>query len=189
MSDYRLNIKVQNARILRRMEAAGIWSASELARQVGACPTIIGELLNLKKPAFTKRGEWRPTVHKISAVLNCMPEDLFSDAQRETQLKTNRAYIETSEAEISFVLAQRSQDSLPPDKIFEQEQVREQLRDALNTLRPREKLVVSARFGLDGPAQTLWDLADEMNISSERVRQIEMKAIRKLGRPSRRIMQ
>ena len=56
----------------------------------------------------------------------------------------------------------------------------------LKSLTPREERVIALRFGLeDGHARTLEELGREFNVTRERVRQIEAKALRKLRHPSR----
>ena len=64
--------------------------------------------------------------------------------------------------------------------------LREQLMDVLNTLTPREKKVLELRFGIvDGRTRTLEEVGKEFNVTRERIRQIEAKALRKLRHPSR----
>ena len=64
--------------------------------------------------------------------------------------------------------------------------MREQLQDVLDTLTPREKKVLTLRFGLDdGRLRTLEEVGKEFDVTRERIRQIEAKALRKLRHPSR----
>ena len=64
--------------------------------------------------------------------------------------------------------------------------LREQLVDVLKTLTPREETVLRMRFGLeDGQPKTLEEVGKEFNVTRERIRQIEAKALRKLRHPSR----
>lgn len=64
--------------------------------------------------------------------------------------------------------------------------LREQLVDVLDTLTPREEKVLRLRFGLDdGRVRTLEEVGREFNVTRERIRQIEAKALRKLRHPSR----
>ena len=64
--------------------------------------------------------------------------------------------------------------------------LREQLSDVLSTLTPREEKVLRLRFGLeDGRSRTLEEVGKEFNVTRERIRQIEAKALRKLRHPSR----
>ncbi len=64
--------------------------------------------------------------------------------------------------------------------------MREQLAEVLKTLTPREARVLSLRYGLeDGNPKTLEEVGKEFNVTRERIRQIEAKALRKLRHPSR----
>ncbi len=65
--------------------------------------------------------------------------------------------------------------------------LKEQLEEVLGTLTDREQMVLKLRFGLDdGRARTLEEVGKEFNVTRERIRQIEAKALRKLRHPSRR---
>ncbi len=73
-----------------------------------------------------------------------------------------------------------------PAEIATQELLKEQLDRVLDELTPREKRVLQLRFGLkDGHARTLEEVGQEFNVTRERIRQIEAKALRKLRHPSR----
>ena len=75
--------------------------------------------------------------------------------------------------------------TLPPDAAS-RELLKEQLSAALNTLTPRERRVIQLRFGLeDGRSRTLEEVGKEFNVTRERIRQIEAKALRKLRHPTR----
>ena len=64
--------------------------------------------------------------------------------------------------------------------------LKEQLVDVLDTLTDREQKVLKLRFGLeDGKARTLEEVGREFDVTRERIRQIEAKALRKLRHPSR----
>ena len=64
--------------------------------------------------------------------------------------------------------------------------LREQLAEVLKTLTPREEKVLCLRYGLaDGRMHTLEEVGDEFQVTRERIRQIEAKALRKLRHPSR----
>ena len=76
--------------------------------------------------------------------------------------------------------------ALAPDEAANQAMLREQLEEILGTLSDREKRVLELRFGLiDGVPKTLEDVGKEFNVTRERIRQIEAKAIRKLRRPGK----
>jgi len=64
--------------------------------------------------------------------------------------------------------------------------LRRELMSVLKSLTPREERVITLRFGLDdGRPRTLEELGKEFNVTRERIRQIEAKALRKLRHPSR----
>ena len=64
--------------------------------------------------------------------------------------------------------------------------LREQLNEVLNTLTDREAKVLKLRFGLeDGKSRTLEEVGQRFEVTRERIRQIEAKALRKLRHPSR----
>ncbi|ANX00013.1 RNA polymerase subunit sigma [Thermoclostridium stercorarium subsp. thermolacticum DSM 2910] len=77
-------------------------------------------------------------------------------------------------------------DAPAPDESAAFTLLKEQLMDVLDTLTPREEKVLRLRFGLDdGRARTLEEVGKEFNVTRERIRQIEAKALRKLRHPSR----
>lgn len=78
------------------------------------------------------------------------------------------------------------QESPAPAEAASYELLREQLNEVLHTLTPREEQVLRLRFGLeDGRQRTLEEVGQQFNITRERIRQIEAKALRKLRHPSR----
>jgi RNA polymerase primary sigma factor len=77
-------------------------------------------------------------------------------------------------------------NALPPMDIASKQLLKEQIEDVLGTLTPREQRVLQLRFGLeDGRSRTLEEVGVEFNVTRERIRQIEAKALRKLRHPSR----
>lgn len=77
-------------------------------------------------------------------------------------------------------------DAPAPDNMATYAMLKKQLNEVLSTLTPREEKVLRLRFGLDdGKTRTLEDVGKEFNVTRERIRQIEAKALRKLRHPSR----
>ena len=77
-------------------------------------------------------------------------------------------------------------NALPPADAASRQLLREQIEEVLCTLSPRERRVIQLRFGLeDGRSRTLEEVGKEFNVTRERIRQIEAKALRKLRHPSR----
>ncbi|MCD7767222.1 MAG: RNA polymerase sigma factor RpoD, partial [Oscillospiraceae bacterium] len=78
------------------------------------------------------------------------------------------------------------EDASEPSEAASFSLLREQLTEVLSTLTPREEKVLRLRFGLeDGCTRTLEEVGKEFNVTRERIRQIEAKALRKLRHPSR----
>ncbi len=80
----------------------------------------------------------------------------------------------------------KDESSLSPEEYATNEILKEEINDVLDTLQPREKQVLELRFGLtDGTCYTLEEVGKRFNVTRERIRQIEAKALRKLRHPSR----
>ena len=80
----------------------------------------------------------------------------------------------------------QDEDSPAPHDAASYTLLKEQLEEVMNTLTPREAKVLKLRFGLeDGKSRTLEEVGREFNVTRERIRQIEAKALRKLRHPSR----
>ncbi len=78
------------------------------------------------------------------------------------------------------------EDASEPSEAASFSLLKEQLMTVLDTLTPREKKVLELRFGIvDGRTRTLEEVGKEFNVTRERIRQIEAKALRKLRHPSR----
>lgn len=80
----------------------------------------------------------------------------------------------------------KDESSLSPEEYTENEILKEEIDDVLQSLQPREQEVLRLRFGLkDGTCHTLEEVGKKFNVTRERIRQIEAKALRKLHHPSR----
>jgi len=80
----------------------------------------------------------------------------------------------------------KDESSLSPEEYATNEILKEEINEVLDTLQAREKQVLELRFGLiDGTCYTLEEVGKRFNVTRERIRQIEAKALRKLRHPSR----
>ncbi len=126
-----------------------------------------------------------PTAEEIAEELNMSVEkvrDIMKIAQDPVSLETPIGEEEDSHLG-DFI---PDNDSPAPADAASQTLLREQLNDVLNTLTPREAQVLRLRFGLeDGQTRTLEEVGRQFNITRERIRQIEAKALRKIRHPSR----
>ncbi len=126
-----------------------------------------------------------PTAEEIAAELD-MAVDKVREIQRVSQEPVS---LETpiGEEEDSHLGDFIEDDAAPaPADAASMLLLKEQLGDVLKTLTPREEKVLALRFGLvDGHPHTLEEVGKEFNVTRERIRQIEAKALRKLRHPSR----
>ena len=126
-----------------------------------------------------------PTAEEIAMEIN-MPVDKVCEIMRVAQEPVS---LETpiGEEEDSHLGDFIPDDDAPaPADAASHTLLREQLSEVLDTLTPREEKVLRLRFGLeDGRSRTLEEVGKEFNVTRERIRQIEAKALRKLRHPSR----
>ena len=126
-----------------------------------------------------------PSAEEIAAEMN-MPVDKVRDilkiAQEPVSLETPIGEEEDSHLG-DFI---PDEDASEPSEAASFSLLKEQLMEVLDTLTPREKKVLELRFGIvDGRTRTLEEVGKEFNVTRERIRQIEEKALRKLRHPSR----
>ncbi len=144
----------------------------------------INKVKKVSSQLLHKNGH-EPTAEEIAVELDMMPEkvrEIMRVAQEPVSLETP-----IGEEEDSHLGDFIPDDEAPaPADAASHLLLKEQLRDVLNTLTPREEKVLSLRFGLeDGRPRTLEEVGKEFDVTRERIRQIEAKALRKLRHPSR----
>ena len=126
-----------------------------------------------------------PTAEEIAAEMHMeLPkvEEILKIAQEPVSLETPIGEEEDSHLG-DFI---QDEEASQPAEAASYTLLREQLEEVLNTLTPREEQVLRMRFGLtDGKAHTLEEVGKEFDVTRERIRQIESKALRKLRHPSR----
>ncbi len=151
-------------------------------------PVHMVETINKAKKASSmllhKNGH-EPSAEEIAGELQ-MPVDKVREIMRVAQEPVS---LETpiGEEEDSHLGDFIPDDDAPaPADAASHTLLREQLSDVLSTLTPREAKVLRLRFGLeDGRPRTLEEVGKEFDVTRERIRQIEAKALRKLRHPSR----
>ncbi len=151
-------------------------------------PVHMGETISkIKKASIQLLHEYghEPSIEEIAEYLGSSP-DKIKEAMRAAQEPVS---LETpiGEEEDSHLGDFIPDDStLTPQEAALQTMLKEQLDSVLSTLTPREEKVIRLRFGLDdGRPRTLEEVGEEFDVTRERIRQIEAKALRKLRHPSR----
>ncbi len=126
-----------------------------------------------------------PTTEELAKELNMSQEkvrEIMKIAQEPVSLETPIGGEDESHLE-DFI---PDEDAPAPSEAASYMLLRDQLNDVIDSLTPREARVLKLRFGLeDGRARTLEEVGQEFDVTRERIRQIEAKALRKLRHPSR----
>ncbi len=144
----------------------------------------INKLIRVSRQLLQELGR-EPTPEEIAAEMNMPVErvrEILKISQEPVSLETP-----IGEEEDSHLGDFIQDDNVPvPVDAAAYTLLREQLEEVLDTLTEREKKVLSLRFGLeDGRGRTLEEVGREFNVTRERIRQIEAKALRKLRHPTR----
>jgi len=144
----------------------------------------INKLMRVQKKLIQKLGR-EPTEQDLSKEMN-MPPDQVRAVKRMAQqpISLQSKVGDNDDAHYGDFIPDLSSEN--PFEVTEGHLLKERLRDILNTLTDRERQVVDFRFGLsDGYSRTLEEVGRLFNVTRERIRQIEAKALRKLRHPSR----
>ena len=144
----------------------------------------INKVKKVSSQLLHKNGH-EPTAEEISKEIDMPVEkvrEIMRVAQEPVSLETPIGEEEDSHLG-DFI---QDEDAPAPADAASHTLLKEQLSDVLSTLTPREEKVLRLRFGLeDGRSRTLEEVGKEFDVTRERIRQIEAKALRKLRHPSR----
>ena len=144
----------------------------------------INKLIRTSRHLLQRRGR-EPTPEEISKELE-MPVEKVMEIQKIAQdpVSLETPIGEEDDSHLGDFI--QDDDSPAPQDAAAYTMLKEQLAEVMSTLTPREAKVLRLRFGLDdGKARTLEEVGKEFDVTRERIRQIEAKALRKLRHPSR----
>lgn len=147
--------------------------------QVGALNKI-----NKAFAKFEQEHERTPSAEELASMLN-MPKEKVVDTLRVSgrHVSIDAPFVEGEENSLLDVLA--NPDSPRADSALIKESLSREINRALATLTDRERDIVKYFFGIDYPQKTLEEIADEFDLTRERVRQIKEKAVRRLRHSTR----
>jgi len=144
----------------------------------------INKLLRVSRRLAQEHGR-EPNSREIGKRMELPPEkvrEIVKVAQLPVSLESPIG--EEEDSHLSDFIEDRN--ALPPVDAASKQLLKEQIDEVLSCLTPREQRVLVLRFGLeDGRSRTLEEVGQEFNVTRERIRQIEAKALRKLRHPSR----
>ncbi len=144
----------------------------------------INKLIRTSRHLLQQLGR-EPTPEELSAEME-MPIDKVMEIQKIAQdpVSLETPIGEEDDSHLGDFI--QDDDSPAPHDAASYTLLKEQLQEVMSTLTPREEKVLRLRFGLeDGKARTLEEVGREFQVTRERIRQIEAKALRKLRHPSR----
>ena len=144
----------------------------------------INKLIRTSRHLLQQLGR-EPTPEEISKELE-MPVERVMEIQKIAQdpVSLETPIGEEDDSHLGDFI--QDDDSPAPQDAAAYTLLKEQLEEVMSTLTPREAKVLKLRFGLeDGKARTLEEVGKEFDVTRERIRQIEAKALRKLRHPSR----
>lgn len=180
MTDYRVQLKVRNARLLRAIEAVGQKPGPKFAEVVGISYTChLLPYLNLTRAPFDAAGNLRPCAEKLCLYFNRLPGDLWAPEQCEP-LVHNSGEVELTAAGVAQLLL--PDHDTDPARAIEQEQTANAVQAVVDRLPRRMGEVLKLRYGIGGAALTLQETAKVLNVTAEGVRRLEFQALRHLRR-------
>jgi RNA polymerase primary sigma factor len=154
-------------------------NSDELALEAGFMEPGDVEIIRLAQESRTQvpldvRRRWMRAANKVGRIMRASEEPMSLESPVGTEDSSQLG---------DFI---EDQDALEPMDAAAREMLREQVKNALAVLSDREREVLELRFGLiDGKDHTLEEVGQYFNVTRERVRQIEAKALRKLRHPTR----
>lgn len=185
MKEYRIKVTVRNNLLLLAIEKAGYKSQSDFAKELNVSLNQLNALIAMRTCPITNEGNFTDLANQIMEVLGACPTDLWSTEQLNMRLKRNSTETEISKMELQKVLGMNPIDLIefknPDVELYEKEE-KNLVKKVLKTLTFNEQSVIGKRFFDE---KSLENVGKELNLSSQRISQIEKKAIRKLKHPSR----
>lgn len=203
MKDLRAVIRIKNNYLISFRESLGL-TQEEIAKKFKVSFTKWNAYENLREYPISRKttGEilgWNSFAVKISKAMNKEPRDIFPEAFQFIEKNITSFEID-SDIYLSLQANENKNIFLldSPDKILEEDDLKNTVREVLETLNPREREVLERRYGFNGEAESLdavglaipkfhknGKLIKNSFITRERIRQIEAKALRKLRHPAR----
>jgi DNA-binding CsgD family transcriptional regulator len=176
--DYKLELKIKNGYLSMMMSENGIKTAAELSRLSGASQQDIGAMLALQYTPIAKDGQLKSGASKLCEYFGCAVDAIFPMDHMYLPLEQNKF-----EGYVNLEEMQRIASC--PSELIAIDDARSVVHMALDKLTEREQRVLTMLFGMgDQRKLTLEEAGKQLDVTRERIRQIEAKALRKLRHPS-----
>ena len=191
VNPYLVKVSIRNNLIIKAIHKAGYRNVSQFCEQNGMAKTQLTELISFRTPPLTKEGEFREPAKKLMEGLCALPTELWTAEQLTMELKRNTSIKEVNLDAMLSVLGINAEEALQmieppkPDEVLEEKEKAQVVGEMLDSLTPREARVLRMRFGIGCDEHTLEEVGKKLDVTSERIRQMEVKALRKMKHPSR----
>lgn len=180
MNEYNITLKIRNNLLLQAFRNKGEVIGRALAEKIGMRYDSLNGYIALKRSPLNAEGEYRDDVYKICEFLNMMPTKLWTDEQLTPLIKST-VEVTASYDQLNMYLPYAN-DGLAS---LEYEETQHIVDEVLNTIQPRYAEILKRRYGIGVKKATLEEIAEEFDITPERVRQVELKTLRLLRSPRR----
>ncbi len=145
----------------------------------------INKLVRVHKQLVQELGR-DPTPEEIAEEIHLPVERVNAVLRMAQQPVSMQAKVGEGDGDTEFGDFIEDKEARDPMELTAMNLLRDKLKDVLDTLNPREREVLEQRFGLvDGAGRTLEEVGKQFQVTRERIRQIEAKALRKLRHPTR----
>lgn len=181
MKDYRITLKVRNNRILRAVEETGNKFGGKWCRANGVDYSKAVQLVAMTASPINDEGHLIEAAVQLCDALNKTPDDLWSREQIYP-LEKNFSELEMNHEQVVSLLSNEQRVGELDTSQIENKEAARLIGNALATLTRQEEKVINLRFYKD---MTLDECASSLDVSRERIRQIEKKALHKLRHPQR----
>lgn len=192
-NEYRVKVTVKNNLVLTAIEKAGYKNPSAFCREAGMAPTALSGLIAMKSPPITVTGEFSEGAKKLMETLCLAPTDLWTSEQLTLRLKSNSAERDVNLDGMRAALGMNAEEAFlliapSPEEAMEEKDIQRLIEEQLASVTPKEERVLRMRYGIGCPEHTLAEIHRALNLSQERIRQIEGNAMRKLMHPQRAVV-
>ena len=194
VNPYLIKVSIRNNLIIKAIHTAGYKNVSHFCRQNELEKTQIAALISLRTPPLTQDGEFRVVAKALMEGLCALPTELWTSEQLTMTLGRNTSTKEVDLDAMLSVLGTNAEEALQlmqpasPDEELEGKQTVETFNQILQTLGPKEEKVLRMRFGFGCEEHTLEEIGRKLDVTKERIRQIEARALRKMKHPSRTVV-
>lgn len=186
MNEYRIKVSIRNNLILKKIEEQGFKTVAEFERYAGVHHGKFNGLVAMRERPLGVEGEFSSSAKKLMECLGAAPCELWTDEQLYLKLDKNSGQKEVSRDDVHYFLEHQTNTlTLPsPEDAVAMTDTASVINEALKSLTSKEEKVLRLRFEHD---LTLKEIGDQFGVQSERIRQIEQKALRKLRERKRKV--